>query len=43
MREKVEELDRLVALEPVDYTDWAAPIVTVMKSDHKSAYLEIFG
>lgn len=31
MREKVEvELDRLVAertLEPVDYSDWAAPIV----------------
>ena len=40
MREKVEEeLDRLVAegtLESVDYSDWAAPIVAVMKSDRKS-------
>lgn len=39
-REKVgEELDRSVAerkLEPVDYSDWAVPIVAVIKSDHKS-------
>ena len=40
MREKVEaELDRLVAkgtLEPVEYSDWAALIVPVVKNDRKS-------
>ena len=43
MREKVEEeLDRLVAegtLEPVDYSDCAAPIIAVMKSDRKNVRL----
>ena len=40
MREKVEEeLYRLVAedtLEPVEYSDWAAPVVAVVKGDRKS-------
>ena len=43
MREKVEEdLDRLVAegtLEPIDYSDWVAPIIAVMKSDRKSVHI----
>ena len=36
---KGEELDRLVAvgiLEPIESSDWAAPIVQVIKSDKKS-------
>ena len=47
MRAKVEEIDRLVAegiLEPVEYTDWVAPVIAVLKSDRKVCdYVEIFG
>ena len=43
MRAKVEEeIDRLVSegiLEPVEYADWAAPVVAVLKSDRKSIRL----
>ena len=43
MRQKVEEeLTRLKeegALEPVDYSDWAAPIVALVKSDQKSVHV----
>ena len=39
MRAKVEEeIDRLVSegiLEPVEYADWVAPVVAVLKSDRK--------
>ena len=37
-----EELTRLVeegTLEPVDYSDWAAPIVAVVESDQKSVHV----
>ena len=36
---KVEELDHLIKLiiiEPVQFAEWAAPIVDVLKSDKKS-------
>ena len=43
MRSKVEEeLDRLLAegiVEPVEYADWVAPVVAVLKSGHKNVCL----
>ena len=47
LRAKVDQvLDRLVAegiLEPVQYAEWAAPIVPVLKSDRSaSPYLRGF-
>ena len=46
MRAKVkEEIDGLVSegiLEPVEYADWVAPVVAVLKSDGKALdYVEI--
>ena len=41
-RQRIEELDWLVAvgiLEPIDSSDWAAPIVPVIKSDKKSVQM----
>jgi len=44
MHEKVEaELDRLVVkgtLKPGEYSDWAAPIVAVVKSDRESVRIQ---
>ena len=43
MHQKVgEEIDRLVSegtLEPVDHSDWAAPVMAVLNSDKKSVRL----
>ena len=40
MRDKVEEeLNQLVTDKAVDYSDWAAPIVAVVKSDQKSVHV----
>ena len=39
-----DELERLVkkgTLEPVDYAEWAAPIVAVLKSNRKSAAISV--
>lgn len=40
MRKKVEEeLDRLVKEEPVQFADWAASVVPVLKQDKKTLCL----
>ena len=39
MRAKVEELERLVSegiIDPVQFADWVASIVPIVKSDRKS-------
>ena len=43
LRDKVEaELERLVnegTLEPVQFADWASPIVAILKNDRKSDWI----
>ena len=41
MEKELERLVQLKIIEPVEFAEWAAPIVPVLKSNTKS--LQIFG
>ena len=39
MEEELNNLRELVIIEPVQFAEWAAPIVQVLKSDNKSIHI----